>query len=318
MKTKKSSKIIQTILFFTFSATVVAGAVAAQTLYQTSGTSRFKLVKASDGRRVATKTSQDYVLHRKFSKSLGEEQFLVSSTKTVNQFLDAEGISGTVVWNVRKGAKLEKALWQRTESATELNVHNSQPVIVSGLGGCCAEMTGYRLFNLETGRLLMSFNDFSSQETVVQPFSLEVPNSDLGIRYIGGLSLDSTRDRDFVTPVSGKAAALTIKYARSNLVQKLQIDMNVAPGYGVSVMDFQIEPDPSVPGSGSIEIRDNQVQLWNIDGSPDSTQIRGVVLKIELDAGFGLKTIRIPVQKDQLSLGSASIPNGVTVRSVAF
>lgn len=318
MKIKKSSLTIRSLLVLSFSAAVGAGAVATQVLYQTSGTSSFKLVKTSDGRRIATKKSQDYVLHRKYSKILGEEQFLVSSSKIVNQFLDAEGVSGTVSWGVRKGNKLEQALWQRTESATELNVHDSQPVVVSGLGGCCAEMTGYRLFNIETGRLLMSFNDFSSREKVVQPFSLQVPNSDLSTRYIGGLSVDSTRDRDFVTPVSGKEAALIVKYARSSLVQKIQVDMNVAPGYGVSVIEFKLEQDPAVPGSESIEIQGNQVQLWNIDGSTDSSQIRGVVLKVVLDAGLGSKTVRIPVQKDQLSLGAAEIPSGVVIRSISL
>lgn len=318
MKTIKHLLKSRYILLLTFSFALTAGAVATQVLYQRSGVSRFKLLQASDGTRTAVKTLQDYVLFRKYSETLGDELFLVSSQKTVNQFLDAEGATGSVSWSVRKGPRLKTSLWSRTESATEFNVHGVQPVLVSGLGGCCGEMTGYRLFNLETGRLLMSFNDFSSQERVVQPFSLEVPNSDLSIRYIGGITQDSTRDRDFIAPVSGKSATLLIKYARKTLVQKIQVDMSVATGYAPSVLVFKMEKDPAVPGSGSIEIRDNQIQLWNIDGTTDPSQIRGVVLKIVLDAGLGSKTIRIPVQNDQLNLGSASIPSGVVLRSIAL
>lgn len=318
MKNKKLSTVSKCILFLLSSSAVAGFALATSLLYQSSGVSRFKLLQATDGSRTAVRTSQGYDLYRKFSEVGGDELFLVSSNKTVNQFLDAEGVTGTVSWTVRKGPRLEKVLWSKTESVTEFNVHGSQPVLVSGLGGCCGEMTGYRLFNLETGRLLLSFNDFSWREKVVQPFSLEVPNSDLSIRYIGAISLDSTRDRDFVTPVAGKQATLLIKYANESLKQKVQIDMEVANTYAPSVLEFKLEKDPGAPGSGSIEIRDDQVQLWNIDGASDPNQISGVRLKVVVDAGLGSKTLWIPVKGDKLDLGLAVIPSGISVRSIAL
>lgn len=309
MLIKKTSK---AITFLIVLSAIAALAASAELLYQSSGTSRFKLLK-QDGLLYYTKTLQDYDVHRYYSEIGGEELMLVSSSKTAQVNLNAEGISGKVSWTVRKGPHLETVLWGRTENATELNVHGFQHVLVSGLGGCCAEMTGYRLFDITNGHLLMSFNDFSFREHVVQPYSLEVPNSPLRIRYIGVLSQDSTRDRDFKTPQPGKHAVLLIKYATESLKQKLQVDMEVADGYAASVLDMKLEKDPTVPNSDKIEIQDNQIRLWNIDGVTSPSQITGVILKIVLNAGKGDKMIKIPVKNDQFDLSTAEIPSGVVI-----
>lgn len=317
---KKKFKLSTRFIVFVVSSVAVAVAavaVAVQVLYQSSGTSHFILMQDEEGMRKVVRTFQDYEIFQDFSEVNGSQIYLISSTKKLTQNLDAEGVSGSISWTVRTGAQLEKELWTRTEaSATELNLHGARPVLVSGLGGCCGAMTGYRLFNLKTGRLLMSFNDFFYSDRVVQPISVEVPNSNLGVRYLGGVGQDSTRDRDFINPTPGKQATLLIKYASDALKQKLQVDMPVASGYGPSVLEFKLESDPAVPGSELVNIRDNQAELWNIDGSSDASQIGGVLLKVTLDAGFGSKTLYIPVRQDRLDLGSASIPAGITVRSI--
>lgn len=308
---KKTSK---AITFLIVISCLAALAVAAELLYQNSGTSSFKLYKDEGGQHYYVKTLQDYDFHHDYSDEGGEEMLLVSSSKAVRVELDAEGISGKVSWSVRKGPKLETKLWSRTENATELNVHDTQHVLVSGLGGCCAEMTGYRLFDIRNGRILMSFNDFSFKQEVVQPFSLEVPNSPLRIRYIGALSQDSTRDRDFIAPLPGKQAVLLIKYANESLKQRIQVDMEVADGYAASVLEMKLEKDPTAPDSNKIEIVNDQVTLWNIDGATLPSAIQGVVLKIVLSGGSGEKTIKIPVKNDQFDLSSAEVPSGVVLR----
>ncbi|WP_413612184.1 hypothetical protein [Bdellovibrio sp. HCB-110] len=162
----------------------------------------------------------------------------------------------------------------------------------------------------------MSFNDFAWRQKVVQPFSLEVPNSALKFRYIGLISQDSTRDRDFVDPEVGKSAVVLIKYANESLKQKLQVDIEVADGFAPSVQEVKLEKDPSVPGSDKIEIQDDQVRLWNIDGATSPTAITGVLLKIVIDGGKGPKTLKIPVKNDQFDLASAQVPEGVAVHPI--
>lgn len=317
MKTKLLIKTSKALTFFiVFAAIAALAAAGRQLLYESSGTTSFKLFQEQDGSRTIEETLQSYMPYFKYSEVGGEEMLLVSVNKTIKEYIDAEGLEGTTSWTVRKGPKLETLLWSKTEDATILNVNGGKPVLVSGLGGCCAELSGYRLFDLETGKLLMSFNDFSYHEKVDQPFSLEVPNSSLGFRYIGAISQDSTRDRDFQAPEAGKEATLLIKYASDSLKQELQVDMETAQGYAASVLEFALEKDPSAPDSDKIEINDNQVTLWNIDKATDPHQISGVLLKIVLNGGNGDKVVKIPVKNDQLDLSSAEIPAGVSIRAL--
>lgn len=315
MKTKNIHRLSKGIsLLIILSA--LAAVAATTVLYQTTATSSFKLTEDAEGGRSVTKTVQNYEIFRSFDDSKGENLYLINSKIKTIQNLMHDGVQGQVSWSVRKGDALETALWNRTEVATELNLHFQLPVLVSGLGGCCAEMTGYRMFDIETGRLLMSFNDFNYRAKVVQPFSLEIPNSQLPVRYIGLISQDSTRDRDFISPAPGKQAVLIVKYAVDKLKQKIQIDMPVADGYAASVLEVKLEADPAVPGSNTIEFRDDSATLWNIDGSENPNQISGVILKIVIDAGLGQKTIKIPVKNDQLDLNSAQLPGGISVQPI--
>lgn len=307
---RKTSKAITLLIVL---SAIAALAASAELLYSSSGTSRFRLYKAENGLQYYTKTSQDYEVHHNYVLDGQEELLLVSSSKTLRVNLNAEGISGNISWNVRKGPRFETVSWGRTENATELNVHGFQHVLVSGLGGCCAEMTGYRLFDITNGRMLMSFNDFSYRDKVIQPFSLEVPNSPLRIRYIGALSQDSTRDRDFGAPQLGKRAVLLIKYVNESLKQKIQVDMEVADGYAASVLEMKLEKDPTAPNNEKIEIQEDQVRLWNIDGATSPSQIAGVLLKVVLNAGNGDKTLKIPIKNDQFDFASAEIPPGVAI-----
>lgn len=313
MKTKNIRGISKGITFFIV-LSCLAALAAGQLLYESSGTSSFKLKQNDDGSRLIQETSQEYQTYRSYSEIDGDQLYLVGSSKTTEQYLNAEGISGNISWSVRKGERLERLLWSKSEAATKLNVHSTYPVLVSGLAGCCAEIAGYRLFSIENGRLLMSFNDFKYREKVTQPFSLEVPNSPLAIRYIGLISQDSTRDRDFVAPAAGKGAVLLIKYANEMLRQKVQVDMEIADGYAASVLDVKLEKDPTAPNSDKIEFRDDQVTLWNIDGTTAPAGISGVLLTVVIDAGLGQKTIKIPVKNDRLDLASAQIPTGVSIQ----
>lgn len=317
MKNIKISRISKAITFFIVLSALAAMAVASNVLYEKKGSSNFVFLEDENSGRTIERTIDDFDVRRHYNQtSNAEELYLVSSKKKLVEFFDAEGIDGMIDWEVRRGSRFETAIWNKSEQATELNVHWNYPVMTTGLQGCCAELTGFRLYDLKTGELLMSFNDFSYDMTVVsQPFSLEIPNSNLAVRYIGVLSQDSTRDRDFAPPPAGKEAAALISYANESLKQKIQVNMKVAPGYGISVLEVKLEKDPSAPNSDKIEFHGKEATLWNIDGSKSSSDIEGVQLKLVLNAGEGDKTLTIPVKKDQLDLSKAKIPAGVSVNA---
>ncbi|MFS4459995.1 hypothetical protein [Bdellovibrio sp. HCB2-146] len=311
---KKSNKLI-IVLLLILTGAVAFAAVAAEIIYQTSGLSELKLTRSEDDMRWVSTTLQNYELYRDFESEM-DSLYLVESRVNRQSPLDAEGITGTAQWTVRSGARLENSLWNRSEQATRLFVDHSWGLVISSLGGCCAQIDGYRAFNIKTGKLILSYNDFSYDDAMEIPYVLSVPNSPLEPRFIGVISGDSTRDLDFVDPVAGTNAAALIKYASrdSAIFQKLQMDILVAPGWGISVLDAKLEKDPAVLDSGKIEISRSVATLWNIDKQTDPMKIEGVRLVLVVNAGNGDKTIKIPVRKDRLSLEAAEIPEGVHIR----
>jgi hypothetical protein len=231
---------------------------------------------------------------------------LVDTKITRDVPLEAEGVSGSVSWTVRGGKHLENILWSQTEAGTLLDYNHEFNLVVSGVEGCCAEMTGYRAYDLKSGKLIVSYNNY---------FVLSVPNSQLKPRFIGIITGDSTRDRDFVDPVFGSKETALVKYTSlGGSYQKIQIDMKVADGFAPSILEMKIEKDSTASKSNSIEIDKEKATLWNIDGATSASQIEGVVLKMVLSGGEDNKTVLIPIDHDQLNLNRAQVPGGVSIR----
>lgn len=294
-------------------------ALAAQTIYyQASGVSKFRYFKNNDGLNVAEKSIQNYDVVQDWSSS-DSGLFLVDSLLTRQEYTNADGINGTIKWTVRGGNNFSSALYTKSEVATDFGFSDVGAYMLTALDGCCGSMTGYRLYDVPTGKLILSFNDFTNSEVVRHPFALEVPNSQLGYRFLGIISGDSTRDLDFQTPAQGMANALLLKYAsKSQFFQRLQLDMVAKAGWAISVLEAQVEADPTAPNSDKIEFRNGIATLWNIDGATDANAIQGVRLRLVLNAGDDDKTVIIPIIHDRLNLDKAQIPPGVAIKSIPF
>ncbi|MDG0816553.1 hypothetical protein [Bdellovibrio svalbardensis] len=291
-------------------------AVAAETIYyQTSGLSNFKYYTNSDGQKIAEKTIQNYdVVH-----SYGDpgQLYLVDSQLNRQEYINVDGVSGSLKWKVRSGADFGNVLYEKSEVATDYGFSDLGPLMLTALDGCCASVSGYRLYDVPTGKLIISFNDFTDSEVVRHPFTLDIPNSKLGYRFIGVISGDSTRDLDFVPPESGYTNTLLLKYAsRAAFLQRIQVDMQVADGYAPSILEAKLEADPTVVNSDKIEFRDGIASMWNIDGAASPSAIEGVQLRIVVNGGEDDKVIIIPVVNDRLNLEKAQIPSGVKIHTL--
>lgn len=276
-------------------------------LYSAQGTSSFELFENEGGRSVVKRT-QDYEIYRRYSEQRGEEEFLVGSARRLEFLLNQDGVKGEISWSVRGGPEFSRQLWGKSEVATELNVHEGLPVLVTGLAGCCGAMTGYRLYEIESGKQLMAFNDFSFRGQVTQPYSIEIPNSRLGTRWLGVLSADSTRDFKVQPGSPQTTPALLLSYYGGKGLQMLQVNVPKKPGYGVSVLYAGIEKDPQVKGSNKIEIIDNQIVMWNIDGETSASKISGLILRVDMDWGDGGYSLKLPIREDQLVIPKTRAP----------
>jgi hypothetical protein len=297
--------------------TAMSAFAAAEIIYQTSGLSEFKFFKNTDDQRWVSTTQSNYDLYTDYAQS-GEANYLLESQVTRSYSLDAEGVVGNASWKVRGGDRLQNVLWSKSENVSKVELVREWAIVTSSLEGCCAEMDGVRAFDVKTGRLILSYNDVTYQDKDALPFIFAVPNSSLSPRFVGLITLDSTRDQDFQTPFAGMANALLVKYAAQDgsVYQKVQIDTVVGAGWAVSVLDAHWEKDPAVANSDKIEITDGIANMWNIDGVTDPQKVEGLRLVLTINAGNGDKIIKIPVSKDRLSLGAAEIPSQVHIRAL--
>jgi hypothetical protein len=311
-------KIIVQLSIILATVAAVATVVSKKVLYHSVGSSEFSLSEDSSNIRKVSASLPNYQVYRSFS---GDTQtlYLLESKTVRSYFLDAEGVQGSQTWTVKSGNQFEKTLWSKSDTGSILTLNSELGLVLSGQEGCCAEITGYRMYDIRNGNLIMSFNDFVGDQVVYSPYVLEVPNSTLSARFIGLITGDSTRDQDFVPATGGMMNTALVKYSSvEGPGQKFQIDMLVADGFAPTVMDVKLVADPSVPDSSKIAFTDGGrvAQMWNIDGETDATKISGVVLVLTVNGGQANKMVRIPVLNDKLSLESAEIPAGVSLRQL--
>jgi hypothetical protein len=302
-------------------SSLAAVAFAAEHIFfQTAGTSAFGYVKDINNLRQVKNVQQSYELLVMYNQNSTESLYLVDSNLTTRYSLDVDGLSGKLKIDVRTGDNLQTALWNKAEDATSINYDHEFGLVTTGLSQCCGANTGYRIYDVKSGYMILSFNSFSSGSAPVRhPFVLDVPNSQMPQRYIGVIGGDSTRDQDFVTPAAGMVNTALVKMGIvAKFYQRLQIDMKVASGYAPSIMSVTLEKNPGIPDSDKIEIRDDVATLWNIDGGADPNEVQGVQMKIVLNGGEGDKTVIIPVIKDRLSLDQATVPEGVSLKALAL
>ncbi|WP_413561505.1 hypothetical protein [Bdellovibrio sp. HCB209] len=306
------------VLFGIVSMAAAAFAVE-QIFYQTAGTSSFGYVTDLNNLRQVQKSIQDYEMIVRYNPDMTQSLFLVDSRLKRKYSLDVDGITGLLKLEILTGNNLQTSVWKKTEDATYLNYDHEFGLVTTGLEQCCGASTGYRIYDVASGYLIISFNSFSENSSVQHPFVLDVPNSTLRQRYIGVINADSTRDTDFGAPASGKVKTALVKMGIvGKFYQRLQIDMEVDNGFAPSVLAVTLEKNPAAAESDKIEISRDIATLWNIDGSTDANSVEGVQIKILLNGGLGDKTVIIPVVKDRLNLEQATVPSGVSLRSLAL
>lgn len=306
-------------VFLSITALAAIAVASQHAFFQTAGTSAFGYVVDFNNLRKVQKSIQDYNLLVAYKPDSTQSLYLVDSRLKTAYSLDADGLTGNLKMEIRTGSNLQTVLWKKEEPATYLNVDHEFLLVTTGQEQCCGAMTGYRIYDVKSGYMIISFNSFSENPVVRHPFVLDVPNSQMPQRYIGVISGDSTRDLDFIAPAPGMVKTALIKMGIVGaFYQRLQIDMQVADGYAPSVLSVTMEKNPGVPGSDSIEISNDVATLWNIDGGTDATAVQGVQIKIVLNGGNGDKIVTIPVIKDRLSLDQSTVPAGVSLRAQAL
>lgn len=304
----------KTALFFAIPAlTAVTTFAATQFFYKIQGTAELSIFKNEHGQSSIKTRTPKYQVAYKFDETVGQVPVAVID-QVVNQSysLFAEGIDGDVSIHVWGGAQLKSLVWEKQEKATASSFEESLSGVVTTLAGCCDGHDTHRVYDLDSGKLLISYSEPGSG---ILPFVIEVPNSQLAPRMIGVITLNATRDTDFIAPKQGLTAAALVKYAsRDGGYQKIQVDVASRPNYGVNTESELVVF--GVNGDTKPEIRDGKATLWNADGARNPSQITGVAIKLTVNAGDMDMVVWIPVVNDRLDISKAVIPANVALQTI--
>lgn len=299
--------------------TVAGAAWSLSDYYKAQSLAEVTVMKDTNGYQITTKKPNFEIISDYTNMTdAGPKLFLLESVATQSFATFLDGVDGSISWKVRTGDQLKTVLWSLTEKATAISYVDDIRSVVTRLSGCCSAVDTLRAYDLNSGKLLISYNDLdlisagSAPYAQDRPFMLEVPNSKLAPRMIGVITGDSTRDTDFEAPTAGYTAVALIKYnSREGGYQKLQVETQMAENSGASVSARLVLQGEGLSRS---EIRDGKATLWHRDGTTDKNLIDGVGLEIQVHNGNAELTGVIPVIKDGFSVGSAVLPNGLIVR----
>ncbi|MEA5098660.1 MAG: hypothetical protein VB032_09015 [Burkholderiaceae bacterium] len=188
-----------------------------------------------------------------------------------------------VAWRVGLDGN-NKKLWSKQEAADEGKLSCDYYETITY--GCCDAITNHRLFNPDTGKLLMEYAD--------RLITVEVPNSPLK-RFIG--YKPSTAAGPANSWERHKRHVGTLTYASPDgILQRVAVR---ALGKANDAFEMGAAKLKIKRGLPKQEMNINTLMLWDIDGSRVASQIGGFAIVLEFDG----QTLAIPVREDGLDLG---------------
>jgi hypothetical protein len=299
-------------LMLTLASLTITGAFvyATSVLFEKKDLSSIKQIKTQDGLIADVVHTQDYKVISTFTTDGNYHSQLLDIKKTVTTYEGADGIQGQIELQLFKTSqnRFDTKIWQIKDDSDDYNLNYQPEAIITLKGGCCGATTGARIYDITSGRLIMSYTPLvDSVGYQKAPFVIEIPNSKLS-RLVGVLSPDSTRDFPEVLhkrDEHGFTAAAIIKYAtESGIVQKLLLKIKVSEYFAPTLGQVKWK----IPEGSKNEIRDGTATLWEIDGSTNANTIGGLHLLIEIYGENGSSLIKIPIAQDRFDLQNSNVP----------
>lgn len=289
---------LQTILSALLLISTASPAFAAD--YTASGTSAVSISRDSQGDEKRTVITTSFEVADRYSGDKRQGVLLKKTTK-ITSATNMEGLTGqlSVEARVDQAKVYDKVAWTLNENADDAKLYEDDLYITS-LQGCCDSRSGYRAYNVATGKLVMTYDESTIRATTIAPLTVEVPNTSL-VRFLGVTTSGATRD--FVERKIGSLARVaTVSWASKNgTIQKAHI-YTAGDSYGFETSLVV------TAGKNKNEINDNRLMLWTADGKTEAAKaFEGFSLQLK---DQDEKVILIPVNGDRLNLGQATVPAG--------
>lgn len=272
--------------------------------YSDQGRSTAEL-RTEDGQQVFVTTHVSFGLAQVWATS-EPLVLLLKKTQTEKTFLEAEGSTAKLQVEAResRARPFDQVAWTLNENAHGGSFDGTD-LYLTWQNGCCGASTAYRAYQIETGRLLLSYDDRQGKPEGAHttPFVIEIPNTALR-RYLGVLTSDAGRDFQ-PGKVKGAEKFATITYSSSSgPLQIVDVYGPLPEGWGMSTESQLVDL------TGTAEGQSNRLTLWESDSVTDPVQaFQGLALEMTFSAER-THQFRIPLKNDRLDLQGARLPAG--------
>lgn len=291
------------------SFTLALTAFAAGFQFRESDSSSVDIRQNSEGQVVETTRTTSYELVRQFES----DSLVTTLIKKVVETTAIEGLDGsdgklTLTARRTQAKPYDKLIFTLQESAHDA-AYMGEGLLLTWLHGCCDSATTYRAYNLNTGKLVITYDDHTGESagSYTTPFLVEVPNTNGLRRFVGILNSSATRDfkpaeRD------GRQKTATLHYAGPNgAIEAYDIYLKVPQNYGANAVARIVDL------SGKGEVYGNRITLWGSDGVTDPAKaLNGFGIEITLWAEKETK-ITLPFGGDRVNLEGITLPEEVRV-----
>jgi len=221
---------------------------------------------------------------------------------------DAEGIvSGTVAattWRI-DGANKQQ-LWTAKESGDAGEISTRRDVFIVTQHGCCGGRDTYTVFDLYGGRRLFTATGADITDCWA---GVEIPNSHGIERLIAFHAAYSMAD-DAFGDLKPRTVGLLTYAAPDRPLARYRL-LAASPD---AVDSFMGQALVRLRLDGKTEDT-NSLELWPADGKKDPAAMGGFAIRLQLTDD---KLVVIPVSKDGLQIGRASLPQGLTIEPASL
>jgi len=221
---------------------------------------------------------------------------------------DAEGIvSGTVsatTWRV-DGANKQQ-LWTAKESGDAGEISTRRDVFIVTQHGCCGGRDTYTVFDLYGGRRLFTATGADITDCWA---NVEIPNSH-GIERLVAFHAAYSMADDAFGALKPRTVGLLTYAAPDRPLARYRL-LATTPD---AVDSFMGQALVRLRLDGKTEDT-NSLELWPVDGKKDPAAMGGFAIRLQLTDD---KLVVIPVSKDGLQIGRATLPQGLTIEPASL
>jgi hypothetical protein len=221
---------------------------------------------------------------------------------------DAEGIvSGTVsatTWRV-DGANKQQ-LWTAKEPGDSGEISTRRDVFIVTQHGCCGGRDSFTVFDLYGGRRLFTATGLDASDCWAE---VEIPNSH-GIERLVAFHAAFSMTDDAFGALKPRTVGLLTYAAPDRPLARYRL-LAASPD---AVDSFMGQALVRLRLDGKTEDT-NSLELWPVDGKKDPAAMGGFAIRLQLTDD---KLVVIPVSRDGLQIGRASLPQGLTIEPASL